>query len=154
MLDKLRGLQVHPDRLRVLKEKVTNLVLAALDFSPSMTSVLTPRRLGPRTDPARIRELLHGATVGPLGVLCDVGVHADHLDACGEAARAVAYARSSLSRSMPTLISALLVVITENDVSRHRDELLSRVFVEALVNGNVTREVRGTVVVHFRDGMG
>ena len=105
VLDKLRGLQVHPDRLRVLKEKVTNLVLAALNFSPSMPSVLTPRRLGPRTDPARIRELLHGATVGPLGVLCDVGVHADHLDACGEAARAVAYARSSLSRSMPTLIS-------------------------------------------------
>ncbi|KAI0330109.1 LuxS/MPP-like metallohydrolase [Cubamyces sp. BRFM 1775] len=92
VLDKLRGLQVHPDRLRVLKEKIQR---EYENFYMGQPSGLSER-----------------------------------------------YATWAF---MPTIWTAAeklleLSLITEDDVSRHRDELLSRVFVEALVNGNVTRE--------------
>ncbi|KAH9896624.1 LuxS/MPP-like metallohydrolase [Cubamyces lactineus] len=92
VLDKLRGLQVHPDRLRVLKEKIQ-------------------------------REYENFYMGQPSGL-------------------SESYATWAFMPTIWTPAEKLLELslITENDVSRHRDELLSRVFVEALVNGNVTRE--------------
>ncbi|KAI0658946.1 LuxS/MPP-like metallohydrolase [Cubamyces menziesii] len=92
VLDKLRGLQVHPDRLRVLKEKIQ-------------------------------REYENFYMGQPSG-----------LSEC--------YATWAFMPTIWTPAEKLLELslIKESDVSSLRDELLSRAFVEALVNGNMTRE--------------
>ncbi|KAH9855602.1 LuxS/MPP-like metallohydrolase [Lenzites betulinus] len=92
VLEKLRGLQVQPDRLRVVKEEVKR------EYENFYMS-----------QPSHLSESYAAWMFMPT-----IWTPAEKL---------------------PELSS-----ISESDIERHRDDLLSRVFIEALVNGNVSRE--------------
>ncbi|CDO75620.1 hypothetical protein BN946_scf184840.g3 [Trametes cinnabarina] len=92
VLAKLRGLQVQPDRLRVLKEKVQR---EYENFYMGQPSALSE-------------------TFATWMFMSTIWTPAQKLSE--------------------------LPLIAPDDLERHRDELLSKVFIEALVNGNMTRE--------------
>ena len=51
---------------------------------------------------------------------------------------------SSMCRHMTPDSEA--TVISGSDIERHRDELLSKVHLEVLVNGNIEKQVRGQIL--------
>ncbi|EIW56019.1 LuxS/MPP-like metallohydrolase [Trametes versicolor FP-101664 SS1] len=91
VLEKIRGLQVQPDRLRVVKEEIQR---EYENFYMSQPSALSE-----------------------------------------------SYATWMFMPTIWTPAEKLpeLPLISESDVERHRDDLLSKVFIEALVNGNLTQ---------------
>ncbi|OJT06440.1 Insulin-degrading enzyme [Trametes pubescens] len=94
VLEKIRGLQVQPDRLRVVKEEIQR---EYENFYMSQPSALSE-------------------SYATWMFMPTIWTPAEKLP--------------ELSR------------ISESDIERHRDELLSKVFIEALVNGNLTEDVR------------
>ncbi|KAI0763999.1 LuxS/MPP-like metallohydrolase [Trametes elegans] len=94
VLEKMRGLQVEPDRLRVVKEKVQREYENFYMGQPSSLSE------------CYATWLFMPTLWTPAGKLPE------------------------------------LSLITADDIERHRDDILSRVFIEALINGNASREAR------------
>ena len=84
-----------------------------------------------------VRKLLHETTFVPCRPLRHSSSYARNMDCRGEASRTRRYAphliRNSCCSHEPD--------VSEVEVERHRQDLISKVFIQALVTGNIKEQV-------------